>query len=151
MRLSKKELINKQHNSINLSPPSLLALGFLSFIIIGTVLLKLPFAHQGDLTWVDALFTATSAVTITGRSVVNIGESLTTFGQVVVMILIQCGGLGFMTFAILAALSLSSKIGLKQQIMAQETIGQTSLARATFTVKGVFSIHYFLKRLVRVF
>lgn len=145
MRLSKKELINKQHNSINLSPPSLLALGFLSFIIIGTVLLKLPFAHQGDLTWVDALFTATSAVTITGLSVVNIGESLTTFGQVVVMILIQCGGLGFMTFAILAALSLSSKIGLKQQIMAQETIGQTSLARATFTVKGVFLYSLFFE------
>ncbi|MEK7741157.1 MAG: potassium transporter TrkG, partial [Pseudomonadota bacterium] len=99
MRLSKKELINKKHNSINLSPPSLLALGFLSFIIIGTLLLKLPFANQGNLTWLEAMFTATSAVTITGLSVVNIGDSLTTFGQVVVMILIQCGGLGFMTFA----------------------------------------------------
>ena len=138
MRLSKKELINKKHNSINLSPPSLLALGFLSFIIIGTLLLKLPFANQGNLTWLEALFTATSAVTITGLSVVNIGDSLTTFGQVVVMILIQCGGLGFMTFAILAALSLSSKVGIRQQVMAQETIGQTSLAKATFTVKGVF-------------
>lgn len=54
MRLSKKELINKKHNSINLSPPSLLALGFLSFIIIGTLLLKLPFANQGNLTWLEA-------------------------------------------------------------------------------------------------
>ena len=145
MRLSRKELINKKHNRINLSPPSLLALGFLSFIIIGTVLLKLPFANTGNLSWLDALFTATSAVTITGLSVVNIGDSLTTFGQVVVMILIQCGGLGFMTFAILAALSLSSKVGLKQQIMAQETIGQTSLAKATFTVKGVFLYSLFFE------
>ncbi|BAP36931.1 TrkH family potassium uptake protein [Acinetobacter guillouiae] len=145
MRLSKKELINKKHNSINLSPPSLLALGFLSFIIIGTLLLKLPFANQGNLTWLEALFTATSAVTITGLSVVNIGDSLTTFGQVVVMILIQCGGLGFMTFAILAALSLSSKVGIRQQVMAQETIGQTSLAKATFTVKGVFLYSLFFE------
>jgi len=145
MRLSKNELIDKKHNRINLSPPSLLALGFLSFIIIGTLLLKLPFAHHGDLTWINALFTATSAVTITGLSVVNIGESFTTFGQVVVMLLIQCGGLGFMTFAILAALSLSSKVGIKQQIMAQETIGQTSLAKATFTVKGVFLYSLFFE------
>lgn len=145
MRLSRNELIDKKHNRINLSPPSLLALGFLSFIIIGTLLLKLPFAHHGELTWINALFTATSAVTITGLSVVNIGDSFTTFGQVVVMLLIQCGGLGFMTFAILAALSLSSKVGLKQQIMAQETIGQTSLAKATFTVKGVFLYSLFFE------
>ncbi|RKG38689.1 TrkH family potassium uptake protein [Acinetobacter rongchengensis] len=145
MRLSKNELVDKKHNRINLSPPSLLALGFLSFIIIGTLLLKLPFAHHGELTWINALFTATSAVTITGLSVVNIGDSFTTFGQVVVMLLIQCGGLGFMTFAILAALSLSSKVGLKQQIMAQETIGQTSLAKATFTVKGVFLYSLFFE------
>lgn len=145
MRLSRNELIDKKHNRINLSPPSLLALGFLSFIIIGTLLLKLPFAHHGELTWINALFTATSAVTITGLSVVNIGDSFTTFGQVIVMLLIQCGGLGFMTFAILAALSLSSKVGLKQQIMAQETIGQTSLAKATFTVKGVFLYSLFFE------
>ena len=109
------------------------------------MLLKLPFANQGNLTWLEALFTATSAVTITGLSVVNIGDSLTTFGQVVVMILIQCGGLGFMTFAILAALSLSSKVGIRQQVMAQETIGQTSLAKATFTVKGVFLYSLFFE------
>ena len=137
-------LVNKQSNSINLSPPSLLALGFLSFIILGSILLKLPFSHHGDISWLDAIFTATSAVTITGLSVVNIGEAYTTLGQFIIMLLIQCGGLGFMTFAILAALSLSTKIGLKQQVMAQETIGQTSLANATFTMKGVllYSLFY---------
>ncbi|SPL69034.1 TrkH family potassium uptake protein [Acinetobacter stercoris] len=140
-----KQLINKKHQSINLSPPSLLAVGFLSFIIIGTLLLKLPFAHKGDLSWINALFTATSAVTITGLSVVNVGDSFTLFGKVVVMLLIQCGGLGFMSFAILAALSLSPKIGIKQQVMAQETIGQTSLSQATFTVKGVLIYSLFFE------
>lgn len=145
MRIHRPQLIDKKKNSINLSPPSLLALGFLSFIFIGTLLLKLPFAHYGNVSWLDAIFTATSAVTITGLSVVNIGESYTLFGQIVVMSLIQCGGLGFMTFAILAALSLSPKIGLKQQIMAQETIGQTSLANATFTIKGVLIYSLFFE------
>ena len=147
MKFKKIEWINKKRNSINLSPPSLLALGFLSFIVIGTILLKLPFAHHGELPWIKALFTATSAVTITGLSVVNVGDSYTLFGKIVIMMLLQCGGLGFMTFAILAALSLSPKVGLKQQIMAQETIGQTSLARATFTAKGVLLYSLFFEGL----
>ena len=66
MKIRTPQLIDKKKNSINLSPPSLLALGFLSFILIGTLLLKLPFAHHGDVGWLDAMFTATSAVTITG-------------------------------------------------------------------------------------
>ena len=140
-------LHNKKQSTINLSPPSLLALGFLSFILIGTLLLKLPIAHYGELSWINALFTATSAVTITGLSVVNVGEAYTTFGKVVIMLLLQCGGLGFMTFAILAALSLSSNIGLKQQVMAQETIGQTSLSKVSFTIKGVLLYSLFFEAL----
>jgi trk system potassium uptake protein TrkH len=136
---------NINHNTVNLSPPSLLALGFLSFIVVGTLLLKLPIAHHGELSWLNALFTSTSAVTITGLSVVNVGEAYTTFGQIVIMLLLQVGGLGFMTFAILAALSLSSNIRLKQQVMAQETIGQTSLAKVSFTIKGVFLYSLFFE------
>ena len=121
----------------NLSPPSLLAIGFLSFIIIGTLLLKLPITNKGNLSWMDALFTATSAVTITGLSVVNLNESFNHLGQVIILLLIQTGGLGFMTFAILAALSLAPKLGLKQQMMAQDSLGQTSLSKVTFVAKGV--------------
>ena len=136
---------NKNPNTINLSPPSLLALGFLSFIVVGTLLLKLPISHHGELSWLNALFTSTSAVTITGLSVVNVGDAYTTFGKVVIMLLLQSGGLGFMTFAILAALSLSSNIRLKQQMMAQETIGQTSLAKVSFTIKGVLLYSLFFE------
>ncbi|MCE6007736.1 TrkH family potassium uptake protein [Acinetobacter soli] len=127
-----------KQKSFNLSPPSLLALGFLSFIIIGTFLLKLPVANNGHLSWMDALFTSTSAVTITGLSVINIGHALTTTGQIILLFLIQIGGLGFMTFAILAALSLAPQLGLKQQIMAQDSIGHTSLSKVTFVAQAVF-------------
>lgn len=139
------KLHNKKRGTVNLSPPSILALGFLTLIIAGTLLLKLPVSHHGELPWLHAMFTATSAVTITGLSVVNVGEAYTVFGKVVIMLLLQCGGLGFMTFAILAVMSLSPKLGLKQQIMAQETIGQTSLKKVTFTIKGVFLYSLFFE------
>lgn len=129
----------------NLSPPSLLAIGFLSFIVLGTLLLKLPISHTGQISWMDAIFTATSAVTITGLSVVNVGESYTHFGQFIILLMIQSGGLGFMTFAILAALSLSPKVGLRQQMMAQESLGQTSLSKVTFIAKGVVAYTIFFE------
>lgn len=131
--------------TINLSPPALLACGFLILILFGSVLLMLPIAHHGDLRWIDAIFTATSAATITGLSVVNIGESYSVFGKVVIMLLLQCGGLGFMTFAILAVMSLAPKMGLKQQIMAQESIGQTSLKKVIFTIQAVFLYSLFFE------
>ncbi|MGE8538846.1 MAG: potassium transporter TrkG, partial [Acinetobacter sp.] len=135
----------KQHRTVNLSPPSLLALGFLGLILIGSLLLMLPIAHHGEISWLEAIFTATSAVTITGLSVVNVGEAYTVFGQIVIMFLLQCGGLGFMTFAILAVMSLAPRMGLKQQVMAQESIGQTSLKKVSFTIKAVFLYSLFFE------
>lgn len=135
----------KHHRTINLSPPSLLALGFLGLILIGSLLLMLPIAHHGEISWLEAIFTATSAVTITGLSVVNVGEAYTVFGQIVIMFLLQCGGLGFMTFAILAVMSLAPQLGLKQQVMAQESIGQTSLKKVSFTIKAVFLYSLFFE------
>lgn len=134
-----RKLSRLKNKTIHLSPPTILALGFLSFIILGTVLLKLPTATTAPISWMDAGFTATSAVTITGLSVVDIGTTYTTFGQLLILLLIQCGGLGFMTFAILAALSLSNRgVGLKQQILAQDALGQTSLANVSQVAKSVF-------------
>lgn len=135
----------EKNRTINLSPPSLLALGFLGLIIIGSTLLMLPISHHVEISWLQAIFTATSAVTITGLSVVNVGEAYTVFGKVVIMLLLQCGGLGFMTFAILAVMSLAPKLGLKQQVMAQESIGQTSLKKVTYTIKAVFIYSLFFE------
>lgn len=123
---------------INLSPPSMLALSFTVCILLGTILLKLPITQNHDISWVEALFTTVSAVTITGLSVVNIGETFTMTGQLIILALMQIGGLGFMTFAILAVLSFSKKVALKQQLMAQDSLDQTSLAKVGFIAKGVF-------------
>ncbi|WP_423186078.1 TrkH family potassium uptake protein [Alishewanella sp. d11] len=122
---------------ISLSPPAVLALGFLGLIMLGTLLLLLPFATTAPITLLQALFTATSAVTVTGLVVVDTGSQFSQFGQIVIALLIQAGGLGFMTFAVVAAVSLGAKIGLSQQKIAQEALGQTSLAQVTTIAKAV--------------
>lgn len=122
---------------LSLTPPAVLAFGFLGLILLGTLLLLLPFATTAPITLLQALFTATSAVTVTGLVVLDTGSQFSQFGQVVVALLIQAGGLGFMTFAVVAAISLGAKIGLSQQKIAQEALGQTSLAQVTTIAKAV--------------
>jgi len=99
---------------IKINPAQTLALGFLVLIFIGTMLLMLPGAtkDRNYLSFIDALFEATSAVCVTGLVVVDTQSTFTLFGQIVLMLLIQIGGLGFMTFGILIALFLGKNIGL---------------------------------------
>lgn len=76
-----------------LSPTQIIALGFLITIFIGSLILKLPISHKGELSYMDALFTATSCTCVTGHSTVDVEATFTVFGKVVMMILIQIGGL----------------------------------------------------------
>lgn len=116
-----------KEKTLHFNPPQILALSFFAFIVIGTFLLKLPFAATTHISWIDAFFTATSAITVTGLAVVDTGLDYTVFGQVVIMILIQLGGLGLMTFAVLIVMMLGKKVGLHQRLLIQEAMNQTSL------------------------
>lgn len=82
-----------------LSPPQLFITSFLLIIFLGSLLLLLPKATFNGISYLDALFTATSAVCVTGLIVVDTGNYFTLFGQTILMILIQIGGLGILTFA----------------------------------------------------
>ncbi|MBC7190851.1 potassium transporter TrkG [Marinobacter sp.] len=113
-----------------INPPRLLLESFLVFIALGACLLKLPFATVEPVTWMEAAFTATSAVTVTGLVVVDTGSQYTLFGQLVILTLIQLGGLGLMTFAVLTALALGFKLRLKHQLVAQEAFNEISLQTA---------------------
>lgn len=126
------------------NPPLVLAVGFLVLIAIGTLLLKLPFATLHHIEWTQAAFTATSAATVTGLAVVNTSE-FTLFGQFIIAILIQIGGLGFMVFAIAIALSFRVNMGFHGQLMAQEALGQTSLRRISETTVAVIKYTLFFE------
>ncbi|WP_410986376.1 TrkH family potassium uptake protein [Bacillus cereus] len=112
-----------------LNPAHILVLGFLGLILIGTFLLMLPISTQDrhHLSFIDALFEATSAVCVTGLAVVDTGSTFTVFGQIVLLILIQLGGWGFMTSGILMFLILGKKIGIKKRLLLQESINSLSL------------------------
>lgn len=101
-----------------------LTLGFLTLIAIGTLLLMLPVAVKpGEhLSFMTAFFTATSATCVTGLTLVDTATHWSLFGQVVIAVLIEVGGLGFMTFAIMMFLFVRQKIRLSARLLAQESM-----------------------------
>jgi trk system potassium uptake protein len=130
---------------IRLSPPQLLVVTFLFFIILGMGLLKLPFATTEHISWLDALFTTTSAMTVTGLAVVDTGGAFTLFGEVVVMSLIQIGGLGIMSFAVLIFMMLGKKIGFKERLLLQQALNQTSVGGVIKLVKYLFLFSFIVE------
>lgn len=101
-----------------LSPAQLVAGSFAFFILVGTMLLLLPVSSAKDTSFVTALFTATSAVCLTGLVVVDTASDWTHFGQFVIMMLIQIGGLGIMTLATIASWVIAGQIGVKSRLNA---------------------------------
>ncbi len=124
----------------NLSPFKILALGFATVILTGAILLTLPLATtDGTMTsFLDAVFTATSAVCVTGLVVVDTGTYWSVFGQVVILILIEIGGLGFMAMSTTFAMILGKRISLRERLIMQE-------AYNTFSLQGVINhVRYML-------
>lgn len=118
-----KRLFTKMH------PPQILASGFIIIILIGTILLTTPMASVNgrSVPFVDALFTATSAMSLTGLVVVDTATTYSVFGQMVIMLLIQIGGLGFMTMSTLFALVLKKRISLRERLILLEALNQNSM------------------------
>lgn len=122
-------LIQRWFKSVLASPPRLLVLGFATIILLGAGLLMMPFSHtQSEAPrFIDALFTATSATCVTGLVVVDTGTYWTTAGQLIILTMIQIGGLGFMTMATLFAIMLKRRISLRERLVLQESLNQTSI------------------------
>ncbi|MBU1487648.1 TrkH family potassium uptake protein [bacterium] len=113
-----------------LSPTQILALSFLLVILTGTFLLSLPQASkETSLSFVDALFTATSATCVTGLIVVDTGSHFTLFGQIVILFLIQLGGLGIMTASIFFAFILGRHISIKERMLIKESLGAEGIGK----------------------
>lgn len=121
------------------SPPRLLMIGFALIIFIGSQLLALPIASQAGTrtAYIDALFTATTATCVTGLVTVDTGTHYSTFGHIVILMLIQVGGLGFMTMATLFAFFLKRRISLKDRLVLQEALNQGSIEGIVRLVRRV--------------
>lgn len=123
----------------NWSSTRLLAVGFTILILFGTILLELPVSTRGNtgLSFMDALFTATSATCVTGLSLFDTYTNFTLFGQIVILFLIQIGGLGFITVAMLFSLATHRRIGLRMRSWLADGIGSLQLTGIVRMVRRV--------------
>jgi trk system potassium uptake protein TrkH len=116
--------------SWRMSPAQILTAGFGILILLGTILLMLPVATKSGerMSFVDALFMATSSVCVTGLAVVDTGEYFSRFGQVVIVMLLQIGAFGIMTMATLISVILRRRINLRNRLIMQEELNQLTFS-----------------------
>lgn len=129
---------------LKITPTQLIAAGFIIMIFVGALLLNLPVASRNGqpVGFINAIFTATSAVCVTGLVVVDTGTHWTVFGQVVIILLIQVGALGFMTMSTLLALLLGRRITLKERLIMQEALNQFNLEGLVKLTKNIIIVTF---------
>jgi len=122
-----------------LNPAGQIVIGFLALILLGTLLLCLPISSKSGswLAFEDGLLTSTSAVCVTGLLVVDTAVYFSIFGQIVILILIQIGGLGFITLTSLVFLLLGKKITYEKRVTIQESLNQESVQGVVKLVKNI--------------
>lgn len=145
----------KSSRRVRLNTMQIIALGFFGVIFLGGVILWLPICNQKSIEFIDALFMSVTSVCVTGLVTVIPAEQFTLFGQVVVLILIQIGGLGVIASMVLFFLLLGKKISMKGRILIQEAYGLDTLSglvkfiirivRGTFIVEGIGAVLFSFK------
>ncbi len=127
-------------DGMTLHPGRVMVFGFLTVILTGAWLLYQPWATvQGEIRWIDAFFTATSATCVTGLVVVDTGTTFTFWGQVVILFLMQVGGLGIMTFSIFFVLSLGGRISFEERIFFKENVSFVGITNMLSVLKVVLT------------
>lgn len=140
---------------LKITPPLVVVGSFVLIITVGCLLLMLPAAAaKENISPVNALFTATSATCVTGLVVLDTGRDFSLFGQIVILVLIQIGGLGLMTFVAFFALTVGSGLTLREQFIMQEALALGGLTRlrtilrfivvSTFLLEGIGAFLLFL-------
>ncbi|MBR2734503.1 MAG: Trk family potassium uptake protein [Selenomonadaceae bacterium] len=145
-------MFNRLQKFFRLKPTQVIILSFVVMILLGTVLLMLPVSTTNNhgLAWIDALFVSTSASCVVGLTVVDLHNDLTIFGTLVMLVLIQVGGLGIMTLGTLVVHRLGYRFRLKESLTLKESLNQSGQAglfdlisriiKYTFVIEGVFAV-----------
>ena len=140
----------------HLTAPRLFLISFVMIILVGTALLRFPFsASRQQLSWINAFFTATSAVCVTGLTVVDVGKDLSFTGQIITLFLFQIGGIGIITFSVVFFALMGRNISFKDREIMQSTFLHTPrrdfLAIVkwvlfwTFIIEGIGTLILFLR------
>ncbi len=129
-------------NRTIMNPAQLFTLSFILIILLGSLLLILPNSTRGGISYIDALFTSTSAVCVTGLAVVDTGSHFTVFGQSVIMILIQIGGLGILTFASYFNYFFKGGTSYENQLTLSDITNSKKLGDVFSTLKHIILITF---------
>jgi trk system potassium uptake protein TrkH len=139
-------------SKLRLNPSLYIMLSFFVLILIGSLLLYLPGASKGrQLSYIDALFMSASAICVTGLSVIDIGKELTTFGQMIILALIQIGGIGIMTIAAFFNLLLGSEFSIEEKMEFRGVIGNIPLSDIGRLIKFIFLFTIFSEAIGFIF
>jgi trk system potassium uptake protein TrkH len=135
------------------TPTQIIVFGFAALIFLGAFLLNLPIASRNgqSVGFINALFTATSSVCVTGLIVVDTGTHWTAFGQILIALLIQIGGLGIMTMSTLLALLIGRRITLKERLLIQESLNQFDLEGLVRLTRNICYTYHRIDRRNNVF
>lgn len=141
--------LNEQHGIFrsSLGPSQILVAGFLALILVATVLLMLPISSQSgqSTAFIDALFTSTSAVCVTGLVVVNTLEYWSLFGKIIILLCIQIGGLGFMSLVSMLFVFMGKKITLKSRLIMQEALSSNTTAGVVRFTKAIVQLTFLVE------
>ncbi len=142
-----RELSDKKINlyTSTFNPAQLLIFSFLALILLGCGFLLLPNATYDGISLIDALFTATSAVCVTGLIVVETGSYFTSFGQIVILVLIQLGGIGIMTFASYFSFFFKGGSTYENQLLLKDMTNSEKLGEVFETLKKILFLTFFIE------
>jgi trk/ktr system potassium uptake protein len=121
-------------------PARAVTFGFLFAVAVGTALLWLPLSSSSDTSLLVALFTATSAISVTGLTVVDTAGHWSGFGEAVLMVLMEVGGLGIMTATSLLGLVVANRLGLRTRLLVQAETGTLDLGTVRWLLFSVIRI-----------
>jgi len=129
-----------------LTPPQLIVISFALVILLGAFLLMLPPAANGaPVAFIDALFTSASAVCVTGLIVVDTGTKFTLTGQLIILVLIQLGGLGIMTYSVVFVLLMGRKLAFREKLLISDTFSQIPVENLGSLVKRIFLFTFIIE------
>jgi len=133
------------NRKLKLHPAQIIVVGFFALILLGAILLSLPFSSVPGhkVSFLDAFFTSTSAVCVTGLVVVDTGTTYTLFGQIVIIMLIQAGGLGVMTVTTMVFLLIGKRITLSERILIREAMNEFDLSGLVKMILKVIKVTLF--------
>lgn len=140
MRQSPSQLlaVRVERGLFSLRPPQALLLSFVGLSLFGTLMLMTPFASHQPTSWNHALFTAVSAVTVTGLAIVDTGTHFTLFGHWILLLLIQLGGLGLMTFGVFVIYLAQSRLTIGHRAALGEALNDTRHANLRGLLVAMF-------------